>query len=94
MDAAVFLPGEKPRALQDPEVLGDRRKRHGEGLGQRRHRGFSARQPGEDRPAGRVRQGRKSGVEGASLILNHMVKYKTQTTPLSSTKFEGEKAVR
>ena len=70
VDPAVSLPGQKPGALENAEVLRDGGERHGEGLGQLRHGGLAARQPREDRPAGRVRQGRKRRVEGAGLILN------------------------
>ena len=71
----VLLSGEKPRAFEDAEMLRDGGKRNVEGFGQRRHRRLAAGQAGEDGPAGRVRQGRKSRVKGVSLILNHMVNY-------------------
>ena len=83
----VPLPGEKPRPFENPEVLGDGGERHVEGLRQLRHRGLAARQALEDRPAGRVRQGRKSGIEQPRHILNHMVKYKEPREPLSSGNF-------
>jgi len=72
---AVLLASEKPRPFEHPEMLRDGGKRDIERFGQPRHRRLAAGQSSEDGPAGRVRQGRKSRVEGAGLILNHMVKY-------------------
>jgi len=56
-------PGDEPAAFEHLEVLGDRREGHVEGRGQLVHRGVTSRQAGHDRPAGRVRQGRESGVK-------------------------------
>lgn len=61
---AVPLPGQKPRTLENLEVLGDGGERHVEGLGERRHRGLAARQALEDRPSGRIGQGPEGRVEG------------------------------
>lgn len=64
LDAAVSLPSQQPRVLQDPEVLGDGWEGHVEGLGQGRHRGLAPRQALQDRAPGRIGQGGKGGVEG------------------------------
>jgi hypothetical protein len=87
VDPAVPLPGQKPGALENPEVLGDGGERHVEGLGQLRHRGLAARQALEDRPAGGIGQRRESRIEGPGLILNHMVNYRVAGRSLSSGKF-------
>ena len=62
--AAVPLPGQKPGALENLEVLGDGGERYVEGLGQLRHRGLAARQALQDRATGRIGQRREGRVEG------------------------------
>ena len=44
-------------------MLGDRRLAHGEGRGELGHRGFAERQPGEDRPPGRIGERGEGGIE-------------------------------
>ena len=61
---AVPLPGQKPRTLENPEVLGHGGERHVEGLGQLRHRELRAREALQDRPASGIGQRRKGRVEG------------------------------
>ena len=65
MDPALLLTGEESCPFEHPEVLGDGGQRHGERLGQFRHRGLPTRQARKDRPTGRIGQGRKGGIEGA-----------------------------
>ncbi len=60
---AVPLAGQKPRPLENPEVLGDGGERHVERLGQLRHRGLTPRQAREDRATGGIGQRRKGRVE-------------------------------
>ena len=74
MNPAVPLAREQPGALEHSEMLRDCGERDAERPGQLCHRGYPARQPRQDRPAGGVRQGRKGRVQG-SLIVNHKVKY-------------------
>ena len=50
-------------ALQHLEVLGDRGLAHRERLGQLRHGRLTRREPGEDRPPGRIRERRERRVE-------------------------------
>src|SRR5260370_37771887 len=61
-------PGDEPALLEHLQVLGDARKGHVERRGQLVHRGVPPGQASDDRPPGRVRQGREGGVE---LILGH-----------------------
>lgn len=63
VDPAVPLPGQKPGALEHPEVLGDGRERHVKGLGQRRYGGLAERQVLEDRATGRIGQRCKGRIE-------------------------------
>jgi len=74
VDASLFSPREKAGALQDPEVLGDGRKRHLEGAREVRHRGVREGEPRQDRPARRVGEGGKSAVQRSGIV-NHKVNY-------------------
>src|SRR5687768_13866666 len=54
---------DEPGALEHLQVLRHRRLRHREPLGQLRNGRIAGREPGEDRPAGRVRERRERRVE-------------------------------
>src|SRR6185503_13358686 len=54
MDAAVARAAEQPGGLEHLEVLGDRRRRHVEGLAEIADAGLALRQPRDDRTARRV----------------------------------------
>src|SRR5438105_9932286 len=59
----VPSPRDESRALEDLEVLRDRRERHVEGLRQLRDRSLARGQPREDRPPGRIGDGRERRAE-------------------------------
>jgi len=63
-------------ALEHAEVLVDRGEGDGERPGELRDRRVPPGEPGEDRPARGVRERREDDIEGAVLILNHMVNYR------------------
>ena len=71
--APVFFARQQMRPLQHAQMLGHGGQRHLERLRQLRHRGFPARQTGEDGAARGVGQGAKRDVEPRGLIVNHMV---------------------
>lgn len=72
MDPTVLLPYEQPRTLEGPEVLGNGREGHVEGLRQTRHGRLSVRQSLQDRSTGRIGQSGKGHVQGRGIV-NHMV---------------------
>lgn len=54
MHAAVLRADEKLRAFEHAQMLGDCRQRYGKRFSKLRHRGFTAGQSREDRPASRI----------------------------------------
>jgi hypothetical protein len=73
MLAADDLPADQPRALEHPEVFGNRGQGHRKRLGQPRDRGFAAPEARQDGPPRRVGQGGEGLVEGVRRIVNHPV---------------------
>src|SRR5580704_9971273 len=62
-ELGVASPRDQAAALEDLEVLGDPRQRHGEGGGQVADRRVAPRQAAEDGAPGRVRQGGEGRIE-------------------------------
>lgn len=73
MDPAVDFAFEQSGGLEHAKVLGNCRQRHLERLRQLGDHGFAAGEARQDRPAGRVGQCAKSGVQQAAGIVNHKV---------------------
>ena len=75
VNATVPVPREQARPFQHLQVFRDRRERHLEGPREFAHARLGLeREPGEDRPAGRIRQGSEGRIEGSGIV-NHLVNY-------------------
>ena len=72
----LFVADEEPGVAQYGEVLQNRRKGNVERLRQFRYGCLALCQPGQDGPAGWIRQGGKGSVQRAWRIVNHMVNYR------------------
>src|SRR5438445_445911 len=73
--ASLSLAGDEPGALEDSQVPRDRRQGDLERPRELSHRGLTRGEPGQDRPARRIGQGRESRIEGGGRMLNHAVNY-------------------
>ena len=74
--AAFFVETAQPGIFEHSHVLQDSHQGHCMGSGQFTDGSFAFGQPRQDGSARRVGQRAKGGVEGRTLILNHMVKYR------------------
>ncbi len=81
-DAAVFGVRDQARPREHPQVLVNAGEGHRERPRQLGDRGLARGKPGEDRPAGRVRERGEGGVERALVMLNHVVKYRPVAHPV------------
>jgi hypothetical protein len=63
VDAAVDLAAQQACRFQDPQVLGDGRKRHVKGLGQLGDRSLALREARENGAAGGIGERAKGGIQ-------------------------------
>lgn len=75
VDPAFDPPLDQAGALEDLEVLGDRRQRDPKRPCQAGHRLFAPGEPSDDRTAGGIRQGAEDPIEPDRDIINHTVNY-------------------
>ena len=85
----LFVAGEEPGVAQHGEVLQNRRKGNVERLRQLRYGCLALCQPGQDGPAGWIRQSGKGSVQRARKIVNHMVNYRQADAHCQAEKGKG-----
>jgi hypothetical protein len=84
VDPTILLASKESGPLQNLQVFRNRRKGHVKGFRQLSHRRLASGQSCQDRPPCGVGKGRKSGVENAFRIVNHLVNYRSPPQLLSN----------
>ncbi len=75
--ASVFLRGDESGVLEDSQMLHQRRQRHREGRRELGHDGRGLRQPFDDGPASRIRDGAEDDVEVIAIV-RHTPNYRVR----------------